>query len=192
MSFLWQSTLRARAPRSTSTKRRHQLGARDVYQTPIHYAGQPKTDKRERLYVPAEVVSGRLGISALHLPCEVLRDYFYVGNRRKPWDQQPTLYHVLRITSTASLAELRLAFKLRELELRAEASSKGDLTTLERAFNILAQPELRACYDALLSIPSQVPALLFPYGGFGSILVAGERVPGRPDLLCQPDFVLSA
>jgi len=149
--------------------------SRDVYQAPIGYAAQPKSDKRERLYVRAEVVTGRLGISALHLPCEVLRDYFYVGNRREPWDQQPTLYQVLRITSTASVAELRLAFKLRELELRANGPSKSDLTTLERAFNMLAQPELRACYDALLSIPSQVPALLFPYGGFGSILVAGER-----------------
>ncbi len=43
---------------------------------------------------------------------------------------------------------------------------------LERAFNIVGQPELRACYDALLADP-EGPAL-FPYGGFGSLLVAGE------------------
>lgn len=44
---------------------------------------------------------------------------------------------------------------------------------MERAFNILAQPDLRACYDALLLDPEA--SALFPYGGFGSLLVAGER-----------------
>lgn len=38
---------------------------------------------------------------------------------------------------------------------------------------VLGHPELRACYDALLTDPAS-PAL-FPYGGFGSLLVAGDR-----------------
>ena len=61
---------------------------RDVYQVSIGYAAQPKSDKREQLYVRAEVPHGCLGISALHFPCEVLRDYFYVANRHQPWDRQ--------------------------------------------------------------------------------------------------------
>ena len=145
----------------------------DVYQAPISYAAQPKTDRQDQLYVPAEVSPGRLGISSIQLPCEVLRDYFYVANRHQSWERQPTLYDTLRISPTASLAELRLAFKLRQLELRAAGTHKGDRATLERAFNILAQPELRTCYDALLSDSSG--PVLFPYGGFGSILVAGDR-----------------
>ena len=145
----------------------------DVYQAPINYAGQPKADKRERLYVRAEVSSGRLGISSVHLPCEVLRDYFYVVNRHQPWEQQASLYETLRINPTASLAELRLAFKLRELELRAAGASGRDQAAIERAFNILAPPELRACYDSLLRDP--LAPTLFPYGGFGSILVTGDR-----------------
>ena len=80
---------------------------------------------------------------------------------------------LLRITPTASLAELRVAFSLRQLEFRAAGASNRDSATLERAFNILAQPELRACYDSLLKDLS-APAV-FPYGGFGSILVAGDR-----------------
>ena len=44
--------------------------------------------------------------------------------------------------------------------------------SLERAFNIVGQPELRAYYDALLADP-EAPAI-FPYGGFGSLLLAGE------------------
>ena len=147
--------------------------SRDLYQAPISYAAQPKADKRDRLYVRAEVSKGRLGISSIHLPCEVIRDYFYVSTRRQRWEHQTSLYDVLRITPTASLAELRVAFRLRQLELRAAATRNGDSATLERAFNILAQPELRACYDSLLK-DSAAPAL-FPYGGFGSILVAGDR-----------------
>ena len=48
----------------------------DLYKAPLGYAAQPKSDKREQLYVRAEVPQGRLGIRALHFPCEVLRDYF--------------------------------------------------------------------------------------------------------------------
>jgi hypothetical protein len=146
---------------------------RDLYQTPVSYAAQPKADKRERLYVRAEVPAGRLGISSIHLPCEVVRDYFYVATRRQPWARQTSLYDVLRITPTASLAELRVAFRLRQLELRAAGASHPDSATLERTLNILAQPDLRGCYDSLLKDPSA--AALFPYGGFGSILAAGER-----------------
>jgi len=43
-----------------------------------------------------------------------------------------------------SPAELRLAFKLRTLELNIAHAPAGDLRALNRAFNILAHPELRA------------------------------------------------
>ncbi len=101
------------------------------------------------------------------------RDYFYVADRHGNWERQRTLYQVLQASPSASPAELRLAFKLRDLEVRASRASKNECRALERAFNILAQEELRACYDALLKDPL-APAV-FPYGGFGSILVAGER-----------------
>jgi len=149
--------------------------SRDLYQAPISYATQPKTDKREHLYVRAAVSAGRLGIGTIHLPCEVVRDYFYVTTRHQAWERQANLYDTLRISATASPAELRLAFNLRQLELLASSASKLDRATLERVFNILAQPELRACYDSLLK-DSSSPAL-FPYGCFGSILVAGDRSP---------------
>ena len=65
-----------------------------------------------------------------------------------------------------------MAFRLRDLELTTRGVSRRQRLELERAFNIVGQPELRACYDALLADP-EVPAI-FPYGGFGSLLVAGE------------------
>jgi hypothetical protein len=83
------------------------------------------------------------------------------------------LYDVVRIPQSAGPGELRLSFKIRQLEVQKEGAPKSAHAALERAYNILAQPELRACYDALLQDPD-APAL-FPYGGFGSLLVSGDR-----------------
>ncbi len=144
----------------------------DIFEAEIGYATQPRKDKRDKLFVSAEVHSGHLGIVSIQIRCEALRDYFYVGNRRRRWDRQPSFYELLRGSPNVSPTELRLAFKLRTLELRTTHAPTADLRALERAFNILAHPELRACYDALQHDPAS-PAL-FPYGGFGSLLVAGD------------------
>src|SRR5467141_2225342 len=144
----------------------------NVFQAEIGYATQPRKDKRNNLFVSAEVPDSQLGISAISLRCEALRDYFYVGNRRRGWDRQSSFYELLQVNPKMSPAELRLAFKLRTLELNIAHAPAGDLRALNRAFNILAHPELRACYDALQHDPAS-PAL-FPYGGFGSLLVAGD------------------
>jgi hypothetical protein len=144
----------------------------DGLQAEIGCATQPRKDKRDNLFISAEIPGSRLGISAIHLRCEALRDYFYFGNRQRPWDRQPSFYELLRVNPKVSPAELRLAFKLRTLELRTARAPTGDLRALERAFNIVAHPELRACYDALLN--DSASPVLFPYGGFGSLLVAGD------------------
>lgn len=143
---------------------------RCLYQAPIGYVIQPRPDKRNQHFVSA-TVHGGLGISAIFLPCKVLRDYFYRLPGAASKDAQPDFYETLRIPASASPAELRVAYKLRNLEL--VASARGEQLALERAFNILGHPELRACYDALLADP-EAPAI-FPYGGFGSLLVSGER-----------------
>ena len=144
---------------------------RDSFQAEIGYATQPRKDKRNDLVVSAELPDSPLGISAINLRCEVVRDYFYVGNRSRGWGRQPSFYELLQVDPKVSPAELRLAFKLRTIELRTAHAATGELRAVERAFNILAHPELRACYDALSKDPAS-PAL-FPYGGFGSLLVAG-------------------
>jgi len=144
-----------------------------LYQALIGYVTQPKPDKRNQLFVSAEVRQGTLGISSVFLPCEVLRDYFYRLPQRDDQAERSTFYDLLRIPMSASPAELRVAFKLRDLELKAAGAPRGEQVALERAFNIVGQPELRAVYDALLADP-EAPAV-FPYGGLGSLLVAGER-----------------
>jgi len=69
----------------------------DVFQAEISYATQPRKDKRNNLFVSAEVPDSQLGISAINLRCEALRDYFYVGNRRRGWARQPSFYELLRV-----------------------------------------------------------------------------------------------
>ncbi len=144
--------------------------AHDVYQATIGYVSQPKLDKRGQHFVSAQVREAQLGISAIFLPCGALREYFY-SQQGAAAGAQRTYYEKLRIPATASPAELRMAYRLRSLELGPD--SLREQRELERAFNILGQPELRACYDALLIDPES-PAT-FPYGGFGSLLVSGER-----------------
>ncbi|HEX5481722.1 MAG TPA: hypothetical protein VFZ08_03755 [Terriglobia bacterium] len=146
---------------------------RELYQAPIGYATQPKEDKRKELFVTAGVTGSRLGIASIQLPCHVLRDYFYVADRQREWGKQPTLYEIVRMPQYADPGQLRLSFKIRQLELQKEGAPKSAYKALERAYNILAHPELRACYDALLK-DREAPAL-FPYGGFGSLLVSGDR-----------------
>jgi hypothetical protein len=154
------------------SKRKQKTSREDILQAQIAYVTQPRKGKRNDLFVSAEVLHSCLGITAIYLRCEALRNYFYVGSRQQPWGRQPSFYELFGVDPRVSPAELRLAFKLRTLELRTAKAWPGSLAALERAFNILARPELRACYDALLADP--VSTAVFPYGGFGSLLVAGD------------------
>jgi hypothetical protein len=162
----------AAGPEILVTKNAASGSSRYIYQAPIGYVSQPKQDKRNQHFVSAEVQRGSLGIAKIFLPCENLREYFYRLPRTANNGDHPTLYEVLRIPASTSPSELRVAFKLRDLELRAAGVRHSERVALERAFNIVGQPELRACYDVLLADP-EAPAV-FPYGGFGSLLVAGE------------------
>jgi hypothetical protein len=142
---------------------------------PVGYVSQPKTDHHNQNFVSAEVLNSGLGITAVYLPCEALRDYFYRMPVANSPNGEPGFYEILCVLTHATPAELRVAFKLRTLELAASGAPRRQLIAVERAFNILARPELRACYDALLA-DSNVPAI-FPYGGSGSLLVSGDRSP---------------
>jgi hypothetical protein len=144
---------------------------RQVYFCPIGYVTQPKTDKRDRHFVRAEVLGSSLGIRSLHISSTAVRAYFYFFANAPGEDRTTTLYDLLRAPSTASFADLRLCYCVRRLEFAAQGDAVG-LRFVERAFNLLAHPELRSCLDALLRDPD-APAL-FPYGGFGQCVVAGD------------------
>jgi hypothetical protein len=144
----------------------------DILHGEIGYVAKPSEDGRGGLFVKAEIPRPHLGISAIHIPCEAVRDYFFVANRHRNWDRQKSLYELLRVDPKAPPAELRVAFQLRNLELRAANAPIAELRRVERSFNVLASPELRASYDRLRHDPEF--AASFPYGGFGSLVVAGR------------------
>lgn len=147
---------------------------KQLYFGRIGYAAQPKPDKRDEFFIRAEVPDSALGVRAMHLSNAAVSDYFY-PHGQKPGES--THYEILKVTPTASPADLRLSYRLRRIELEASEAGRLDVQRAERAFNLLAHPELRACYDALLQDPNS-PAL-FPYGGFGQCVVAGELAQDR-------------
>jgi hypothetical protein len=157
---------------------------KEFYLAAIGYVTHPKQDKRQESYLRAEVTGSALGIRSIHLATTAVRDYFYRADRTRDWPDSPTLYEVLHVDRTASLGDLRLAHKVRRLELDAGQSSRpAALREIDRAFNLLMQPDIRSCYDALLSDP-EAPAL-FPYSGFGALLTAGERSRDRATFFAQ-------
>jgi len=153
--------------------RRPALKRADLYHARVGYAAQPKPDRRGEMFVRVEVVGGRLGMGAIHIPCHVIRDYFFAANRNVPWNGQEPLYRFLRLTRDATFEELRLGFRIRRMELKQAHASKADFANLERAYNLLANPQLRAAYNELLAKPDAPVA--FPFSGFGALLVEGDQ-----------------
>jgi hypothetical protein len=180
LEFDVNATAPVRELLATRTNGRH---PKQVYFASIGYVTQPKTDKRDEYFLLAEVRDGRLGVRRVHLPSSAVRDYFYFANRQRPGCEIQTLYDLLRTVPCAALGDLRVAFRVRTLELEAAGAPREQTHAVERAFNQLAHPELRSCYDALLADPHS-PAL-FPYGGCGSLLVTGELSPDRETLFAR-------
>ena len=147
-----------------STGRQH----RQLLHATIGYVALPKPGKNGEAFVRAELPDCKVGPNALFLSEGALRRYFYLLDG----EELHSLYRLLRVQETATLDQLRFAWRMRSLELKVGDSKARDLPYVERAFNILAHADLRNCYDVLSKNEDAVP--LFPYGGFGSILVDGH------------------
>ncbi len=135
----------------------------------IGYASLPKEWAGRSGFVVRADLPHSSAPKTLFLSGEDIQRYFYL---RDGEENRPTLYDLLQVSEFASLADLRLAWRVRSLELGASPAHTAERTKLERAFNILAHPDLRNCYDTLYRDEDAPP--LFPYGGFGSILVQGR------------------
>ena len=136
--------------------------------TSIGYVSQPKPNANAGFFVRAELPNCTDKPKSLFLSAAALRSYFYLLSQ----DDRPSLYGLLQVPDSASPADLRLAWRVRSLELNARSGEARERAQVERAFNVLAHPDLRNCYDALRRDEDAPP--LFPYGGFGSILVDGR------------------
>jgi hypothetical protein len=89
-------------------------------------------------YVQAEIPVGLLGFACVHLPCAVVRDYFY-RPKRNSGAGDLSFYELLKIKPEASLADIRLGYRLRHLELIANNASKTVHSALTRAINLLGR-----------------------------------------------------
>ena len=93
------------------SSRRH--NSKQLYFARIGYVAQPKSDKRGDLFLRAEVPESALGVRALHLSNAAVSDSFYSLGQR-PGER--TLYDILKVTQKASLADLRLSYRLRRID----------------------------------------------------------------------------
>lgn len=107
----------------------------------IAYAGRPKARDRAGFYVRAELPNCSGKPKNLFLGDAALRRYFYLLDSDT---RQRSLYALLGVAEMATPGDLRLAWRLRSLELDAAGSQARDRAQIERAFNVLAHPELRS------------------------------------------------
>lgn len=129
-------------------------------------------------------------LEKLYLSAIAIREYFFaLAGEDSPGDQ---LYEALSTHSSATLTELRLAWRLKSIELALSGDQGIKKSHIERAFNILANPALKECYDRIRLDEHVLP--LFPYGGYGSLLVEGRLIEdgkafiGNRILAFKPDM----
>lgn len=141
---------------------------RQVLHATIGHTSPPKLGQDGQAYVRAELPGCNVGPRALFLSADAIRRYFYSFNEAP----SRSLYQFFNVPDTASTAQLRISWRMRSLELTVARARSHEFTSAERAFNILAHPDLRNCYDAMRKDSDALP--FFPYGGFGAILVEGH------------------
>ncbi|MFN8685763.1 MAG: hypothetical protein ACK50U_07195 [Acidobacteriota bacterium] len=113
-------------------------------------------------------VRGNVELKRIILSIDSVKQHFCFGSAG---DGQAYLYELLSVDRDASIAELRLARRVKTVA--AHLSSKAHLKAkVERAFNLLANPEVRAAYDAWLQ--DEDNPLPFPYAASGDCVVAGQ------------------
>jgi hypothetical protein len=138
----------------------------DLLHARVRFVTRPKKGSGGSWFVRAHLNDGS-ALKSIVIEGEALARYFY---RYRP-GRSETLYSTLGLNSDCSPASLRFAWRMRTAETTVaedEALRRG----CERAFNILANHDLRACYDSFLA--DDMAMLPFPYGGEGEILVAGS------------------
>jgi len=142
-------------------------GQRQLLHVEIGYAGLPKPGKSGEALIRADL-RHCCRIKALFLSASAVRQYFFLLDG----DEPRSLYCVLGAQDAGTLDQLRVAWRMRSLELQAANAQARWFSLAERAFNVLAHADLRRCYDELRRDDDAPP--LFPYSGCGSILVEGS------------------
>jgi hypothetical protein len=113
-------------------------------------------------------VQGTGELKSIFLSADAVRQHFYHASGQ---GRRTSLYEILSTDENTNLAGLRLAWRVKTVG--ACISDDGGLKAkAERAFNLLANPDVRSAYVASLH-DDEVP-LPFPYGASGECVVAGR------------------
>ncbi|MDL5051735.1 hypothetical protein QQ054_37660 [Oscillatoria amoena NRMC-F 0135] len=113
-------------------------------------------------------VQGTGELKSIFLSADAVRQHFYHASGQ---GRRTSLYEILSTDENTNLAGLRLAWRVKTVG--ASLSGDGGLKAkAERAFNLLANPDVRSAYVASLH-DDEVP-LPFPYGASGECVVAGR------------------
>ncbi len=150
-------------------------GRWDLAQIPTHAAMPSRQDRRGRGFVMLETAGAQNGISKVLVTAAQIRDYFFAPDRSAIWGEQPNWFEVLGVRKNSTPAEIRLAYRVRLLELQTRVVESTQITQaqLARGLQILLDQGLRRDYLRLLENPDYSAA--FPPWTIGYLLATGQK-----------------
>jgi hypothetical protein len=161
-------------------------GRLDLAQVLTTAAAPPKRDRHGRSFVMLDASAAEHGISKVLVTSAQIRDYFFAPDRSAQWADQPSWFEVLGIRKNSTPAEIRLAYRVRMLELKTKRSeSNGSIQAqLARGLQILLDANLRQTYLSLQENPEA--NIAFPPWTVGCLRALGQK---KGDLFVVRDFV---
>lgn len=121
------------------------------------------------------------GVWGVIFPEQVLREWFNVESRP---DEEPTLYGVLALKQSATPLEIRQAYRRLSLQWHPDRCHEPDaheqFIKIKRAYDMLADPNMRARYNAGLALAATMAA---DQGGGSLYAPNGYRSPLRCGLI---------
>ncbi|MDX2267526.1 MAG: hypothetical protein NW208_05430 [Bryobacter sp.] len=141
---------------------------RPTLYAPIGPIFQPKRIAESSDWFIEAGVQGENKLKRIILSAADVRRHFYPGLGS---DGRDSLYEILSVDETCNLGRLRLAWRVKTVAARL-AGAVDIKVKAERAFNLLANPEVRSAYDA--SLHDDEAPLPFPFGAAGDCVVAGQ------------------
>lgn len=153
-------------------------GRLDLAQIPATAAAPPKRDRHGHGFVILDASAAQHGISRVLLTAAQIRDYFFAPDRSAPWGEQLSWFDVLGIRKNSTPAEIRLAYRVRLLELKTKGSesNRSLQAQLARGLQILLDPDLRRNYMLLLEDPDA--SVAFPPWTIGVVRATGQMKDG--------------
>ena len=150
-------------------------GRLDLAQIPITAAAPPKGGRHGRSFVMLDATAAQHGISRVLVTSAQIRDYFFAPDRSVCWAEQPSWFEVLGVRKHSTPAEIRLAYRVRLLELKTNGgeTNRSIQAQLVRGLQILLDPDLRRNYLLLLEDPDA--SVAFPPWTVGILRAAGQK-----------------